>query len=139
MRAVCFVDLATLRDPVALASTVAGLLGVWETASEPTTDAIARFLGERSVLLVLDNCEHMIMACAELAAGLVAACPRLTILATSREPLGVPGEVAWPVPSLPSPSVDGPLETTSTPAPSGPATTMPEGSDWLLASTCRRR
>jgi predicted ATPase/class 3 adenylate cyclase len=102
---VAFVELATIEDPAAVGSKVAGVLRVWETTAEPTMDAITRFVAERSMLLVLDNCEHVIDTAADLAYRLLAACPQLTILATSREPLGVPGEVAWRVPSLPAPAV----------------------------------
>jgi predicted ATPase/DNA-binding CsgD family transcriptional regulator len=100
---VWFVELAAVADPAAVASAVAGVLRVWETAGEPTVEAIVRFVGDRRGLLVLDNCEHVIAACAELADGLLAGCPELTILATSREPLTVPGEITWPVSPLPVP------------------------------------
>ncbi len=93
-----------MNDPGAVASKVAGVLRVWETATEATVDAITRFVADRSILVVLDNCEHVIDAAADLAVRLLATCPRLTILATSREPLGVPGEIAWRVPSLPAPA-----------------------------------
>ena len=104
---VAFVELATVNDPSAVPSTLAGVLRVWETASEATVDAITRFVADRSILVVLDNCEHVIEAAADLADRLLATCPKLTILATSREPLGVPGEITWRVPSLPSPTAAG--------------------------------
>jgi predicted ATPase/DNA-binding NarL/FixJ family response regulator len=63
-------------------------------------DTLTRVIAGRHVLVVLDNCEHLIDACAALATTLLAACPAVTIFATSREPIRVPGEVAWPVPSL---------------------------------------
>jgi predicted ATPase/DNA-binding CsgD family transcriptional regulator len=100
---VWLVELATLTDPSGVASKVAGVLQVWETTDSPTVEAIIRFVGDRRALLVLDNCEHVVEACAELAEGLVTGCPQLTVLATSREPLAVPGEVTWPVPPLPAP------------------------------------
>ena len=92
-----------MNDPSAVASTVAGVLRVWETATEATVDAITRFVADRSILVVLDNCEHVIDAAADLADRLLATCPRLTILATSREPLGVPGRdrLAGAVPLVP--------------------------------------
>jgi predicted ATPase len=64
----------------------------------------------RHLLLVLDNCEHLVAACAKLAAGLLAACPALRLLATSREVLGITGEIAWQVPPLTMPNdcVHGP-------------------------------
>lgn len=107
---VALVELATVTDMGAVASAVAGVLRVWETTTEPTVAAIARFVTDRRVLAVLDNCEHVIDAAAELAAHLLGACPSLTILATSREPLSVPGEVVWRVPSLPTPPVGLPMD-----------------------------
>ena len=71
------------------------------------------------MLIVLDNCEHLLDASAELIVGLLAACPGLTLLATSREPIGVPGEVTWRVPSLSL--ADEAIELFSRPRPSGPA------------------
>ena len=107
---VAFVELATVNDPAAVASKVAGVLRVWESTTEPTLDAITRFVADRMLLIVLDNCEHVIDAAADLAVRLLEACPHVTILATSREPLGVPGEVAWRVPSLPTPAIGQPLD-----------------------------
>jgi predicted ATPase len=65
---------------------------------------LAGVIGHRDLLMVLDNCEHLIGACAEMTESLLRACPRVRILTTSREPLGVPGEVTWRVPSLPFPA-----------------------------------
>jgi predicted ATPase len=104
-----WIELATLRNPDAVASAVASALGVRETASEAAADAIARFVGERPVLLVLDNCEHLAAPCADLTGRLLALRASLTVLATSREPLGVPGEVSWRVPSLPAPAPGQPM------------------------------
>ena len=63
-------------------------------------DTLLRFVGDRRMLVVLDNCEHLLDACAALVVALLGGCPALTVLATSREPIGVPGEVTWRVPSL---------------------------------------
>ena len=104
-----WVELATLRNPDAVASAVASALGVRETVAEAAVDAIARFVGDRPVLLVLDNCEHLVASCADLTGRLLALCAGLTVLATSREPLGVPGEVNWRVPSLPAPASRQPM------------------------------
>src|SRR5215467_13387110 len=71
-------------------------------------DSVAGRIGEHSGLLVLDNCEHLTTACREVAGRLLAACPRLHILATSREPLGADGESRWPLPPLTVPQTDGP-------------------------------
>src|SRR5262249_45398718 len=64
------------------------------------------FLGSRQLLLVLDNCEHLVDACATLVSAILRSCPRIVILTTSREPLRVDGEVAWRVPSLAMPPDD---------------------------------
>jgi predicted ATPase/class 3 adenylate cyclase/DNA-binding CsgD family transcriptional regulator len=107
---VWFVELAAMGDPGGVASAVANVLRVWETASEPTAEAIVRFVGDREALLVLDNCEHVTTACADLADAMLAGCSQLTILATSREPLGVPGEITWAVSPLPAPPRGGPID-----------------------------
>ena len=75
-------------------------LGLPDQPGRSATDTLVRFLGDRHVLVVLDNCEHLLDACAELTVALLGACPQLTILATSREPIGVAGELTWRVPSL---------------------------------------
>src|SRR5207249_1046337 len=74
-----------------------------EEAGRPILETLAASLAPRRLLLVLDNCEHLVAACARVAAGLLRACPGLTILATSREPLGIAGETTWQVPPLPVP------------------------------------
>ncbi|MEV0144131.1 MULTISPECIES: BTAD domain-containing putative transcriptional regulator [unclassified Nonomuraea] len=102
--AVCFVELAALRDgadlPRALLSALGlrenGLLGKGAGQQEPV-DRLISALSDRVLLLVLDNCEHLVEEAATLATRLLAACPRLRVLATSREPLGVIGENLWQV------------------------------------------
>jgi predicted ATPase/DNA-binding CsgD family transcriptional regulator len=86
------VELSALRDPELLAAEVAKSLGLPDEAAGDPRDSLARQLAESELLLVLDTCEHLVAACAELARILLDACPDLRILATSREPLGVPGE-----------------------------------------------
>jgi len=86
-----------------------------------TTDALIAFLRPRRLLLVLDNCEHLVEACAALAGALLAACPHLRILGTSREALRVDGEAVWPVPSLAVPP--SPRGARSTPGTRGTRTT----------------
>jgi predicted ATPase/transcriptional regulator with XRE-family HTH domain len=93
-------ELAPLADPSVLAQFIAGALGIPEIPGRSVDSAIVDYLRIRQTLLVLDNCEHLVEACAALVTTLIRTCPRLTVLATSREALGVPGEVAWPVPSL---------------------------------------
>jgi len=94
------VELAPLTDPTLVARECAAALGVLDDAGRPIVEALADALADRSVLIVLDNCEHLLAACAELAERLLRASPRLRILATSREPLGLANETIWAVPPL---------------------------------------
>ena len=100
-----WVELAPISDPELVPQAAASVLGVQESPGRSLTEVIADDLRDLELLLVLDNCEHVVVACAELADALLHACPGLIILATSREALGVAGEVAWPVPPLPSPDL----------------------------------
>ena len=95
-----FVDLAPAGDPDLVAATVADVLGVRREPGRPVADTLVEAVGERSLLVVLDNCEHLIGACAKLADALLRGCPDLALLATSREPLGIDGERIYRVPSL---------------------------------------
>jgi predicted ATPase/DNA-binding SARP family transcriptional activator len=97
---VWFVDLATLGDGDLLSQEVAAVLGVREETRRPLLATLADALRAQEILLILDNCEHLIEPCARFAQALLGACPRLHILATRREPLGVAGETTWLVPSL---------------------------------------
>ena len=92
---VWLVDLASVRRTEDIASETARVFGIRSAARDATTDVVRRYLAERDMLLLLDNCEHVLDACAELGATLLGACPHLRILATSREPLGITGEVVW--------------------------------------------
>ena len=83
--------------PALVAAQVMGALGVRQEAGVPVMGALRYRLRTADLLLVLDNCEHLLDACAELAGTLLASSPALRVLATSREPLGLPGEVAYPV------------------------------------------
>src|SRR5579885_3179113 len=105
---VWLVECAPLADSALVPRAVAAVLGVRGTAGQPLLATLAVALASRRLLLVLDNCEHLIGACARLAETLLRACPHLRILATSREPLRLPGEVTWRVPSLALPA-PGPL------------------------------
>jgi non-specific serine/threonine protein kinase len=98
--AVSLVELAALDEPTLVPQAVASALGVRESSMQPLLTTIVAALRPRRLLLVLDNCEHLLDACAHLANALLTACPDLRILATSRETLGIPGEVSWRVPSL---------------------------------------
>ncbi len=83
-----------------VAQAVAKTLRILESPGLPVLEGVIEYLHDRQLLLVLDNCEHLIEACAALAERLLNDCPQVTILATSREALGVPGEKAWPLQSL---------------------------------------
>jgi predicted ATPase/DNA-binding CsgD family transcriptional regulator/DNA-binding XRE family transcriptional regulator len=93
-------DLADLADPFLVPQAVASALGVREQSGRRLLAALADYVGPKQVLLVLDNCEHLLEACGQLAVTLLRACPHLQVLATSREALHVPGECIWPVPAL---------------------------------------
>ncbi|GJO52643.1 LuxR family transcriptional regulator [Mycobacterium marinum] len=95
-----YVDLAPVSHAEAVPLTVARALGLSDQPGRSTVDALARFIGEHQVLVVLDNCEHLLDATAALLLELTGRCPAVRLLATSREPLGVPGEVTFLVPSL---------------------------------------
>ena len=98
----CFVPLAPLRDPHLVAPAIAEALGLRDAGDADWAEAVRAHLAARPQLLVLDNLEHLAPAAA-LLADLLAACPRLTILATSRAPLHLRGERPYPVPTLPTP------------------------------------
>ncbi|MEV7394970.1 LuxR C-terminal-related transcriptional regulator [Streptomyces sp. NPDC091215] len=94
------VDLAPVRDASAVATTAAAAVGIVDLGDRPALDRLAERLAERRALIVLDNCEHLVDACAELAGALLSACPGLRILATSRQTLGMGGEHVFTVPPL---------------------------------------
>ena len=98
------VELASLSDPSLVASTVAATLGL-KIAGEISAEAVARAVGRRHLVLVLDNCEHVIDAAANLAETFTRLCPRTTIVATSREVLRIDGEAVYRVPPLDVPAV----------------------------------
>ncbi len=95
-----WVDLAPIAQASLVTPTVATVLSIHLVAGRPLLETLVDALQSRRLLLVLDNCEHLIAECASLAHHLLAACPQLTILATSREALGLQGERVWPVPPL---------------------------------------
>ncbi len=97
---VWLVELAGLYGPDVVASAVAQVLGVRESAGRQLLDSIAEAISDRSMLIVLDNCEHVVEACADLATSLLRASAGTRVLATSREVFGVDGEVVWAVPGL---------------------------------------
>jgi len=97
---VWLVELATLSDPEILPQAVAAAIGVREGPGSDLAASIAEQLGGAETLLVLDNCEHLVEACASFVDSLLRACPGLRILATSRQALGLNYEATWPVPAL---------------------------------------
>jgi predicted ATPase/class 3 adenylate cyclase len=97
---VWLVELAPLADPLLVAQTLANVLGVKEETGKPILTTLAEYLKVKKLLLLLDNCEHVLDAGARLADGLIRSCPTVQILATSREGLGIAGETTYRVPSL---------------------------------------
>ena len=98
--AIGWVDLASLSDPALVPQVVAAALGYREEGERSAVETMIHRLCERTTLVILDNCEHLVDACADVAETLLKGCPIVRILATSREALGVPGEQAWLVPPL---------------------------------------
>jgi predicted ATPase/class 3 adenylate cyclase/DNA-binding CsgD family transcriptional regulator len=94
------VDLAPITDPALVPSIVARAFGLPDQPGRSTMDSLTRFITDRQMLVLLDNCEHLLDASAALVDALLGAAAGLTLLATSREPIGVAGEVSWRVPSL---------------------------------------
>ena len=99
------VDLAPVSNRAVVPQTVAAVLGIPEQPRRQLQQTLAASLRSRSLLLLLDNCEHLLGSCADLVNALLQGCPDLRILATSREPLGVAGEVRWTVPPLSPPNL----------------------------------
>jgi predicted ATPase/DNA-binding CsgD family transcriptional regulator len=99
----CWVDLQGVSEPGLVAPALGGAVDVHERPEQPLTDMLAEQLHARHLLVVLDNCEHLVEACAELVGELSSACPRLHVLATSRVPLVVEGEATFVVAGLPVP------------------------------------
>lgn len=95
-----FVGLGALSDGTLVAAEVAKTIGIAEPNDHPVVESLCESLRDRELLLVLDNCEHLLDACAELADRLLHLCAGVRILATSRQPLGLMGEADWRVPSL---------------------------------------
>jgi predicted ATPase/DNA-binding CsgD family transcriptional regulator/Tfp pilus assembly protein PilF len=104
------VELAPVVEPAVVASVVAATLGVRERPGRSLVDTMIDHLRHRQVLVVLDNCEHLVDVVAALAEALLHRCPDLRVVVTSRQPLGIGGEVVWPVPPLSLPPVQAPVE-----------------------------
>ena len=104
---VWLVELAAVSDPDAVPSAICGALGIAPRPGRAALEALLDALGPQDLLIVLDNCEHLIDACAKTADALVRRCPRVHLVATSREPLGIDGETIYRVPSLSLPASGG--------------------------------
>jgi predicted ATPase/Tfp pilus assembly protein PilF len=102
---VWFVELAPLTDPDLIPQTILSAMGVQEQQGKLPIEVLKEYLHEKKTLIVLDNCEHLIEAGAKVANALLNAAPELTIMASSREALGVKGELSYPVPSLTLPDI----------------------------------
>ncbi len=98
---VWYVDLAPITHADVVPVATARALGLPDDSGQSTVDTLIRFIADQRLLLVLDNCEHLLDASASLATEILKACPEVRLLTTSREPIGVPGEVTFVVPSLP--------------------------------------
>jgi len=97
---VWLIELAPLQDPAYLVSTIASTFNLREAHGSPLQDSVTDFLRTKHMLLILDNCEHLVEACAEIADHLLHTCSKLKLIATSREALGIDGETIYRVPSL---------------------------------------
>lgn len=104
------VEFAAVTDPDLVVNTIANALGLQEEANYSVQENLENYLKSRHTLLVLDNCEHLVDTCAAFVARLLRCCPRLKLLVTSREGLGIPGEVKYRLPSLALPSPERQLE-----------------------------
>ncbi len=110
---VWFIEFAPLADPALVPQTMTAALGMREEAGRPLLDTLTNYLRAKTALLILDNCEHLVEALAQLAEILLQACPNLRLLASSRESLGISGETVYRVPSLSIPDArhTPPIET----------------------------
>ena len=112
--ATCFVALAPLDNPVLVAAAIASTLRVQEVPNRSLLETLIAYFKNKALLLILDNCEHVVTQAAIVADALLGACPRLRILATSRESLRVAGEHSYRLPtlSIPSPEATGEIRAT---------------------------
>ncbi len=142
-----YAELAEVSSPDLVVARVAAAAGVTEEKNRPLIDTLADALRSRSLVLALDNCEHLLDACARLCRRLLAAAPDLRIVATSREPLRVAGETVWPVPPLAVSAAGGPASGLGTAeavrlfvdraAASAPGFTLTRANAAAVAAICR--
>jgi predicted ATPase/class 3 adenylate cyclase len=146
---VWLVELATVTDEDAVAPAIAQALGIGGPPGQPVHEALLDALAPQAMLIVLDNCEHLIGACAKIADAILRRCPKVHLLATSREPIGIGGEAIYRVPplSLPGPDEDGMLAAESSDAVAlfierareqGTGLAADEQTGPLIASICAR-
>ena len=108
---VWFIPLDSLSDPALVPQTVAQIFNIRESQNQPVVETLKRVLHQKTALLIIDNCEHLLDACAHLIKDLLSYCPSLRILTTSRELLKIEGEAAYYLPPLSTPENNAPLET----------------------------
>lgn len=145
----CWVDLQGVSEPAMVARAVGAAVGVQERPGQLLTETLAERLRPRNLLIVLDNCEHLVAACAELVGDLASACSQVHVLATSRVPLVVEGEASFEVAPLPVPAPEA--RSVATVASAGAVrlfelrarqvnTDFRIGDDnaWAVAEICRR-
>jgi predicted ATPase/DNA-binding CsgD family transcriptional regulator len=106
LNGVCWVDIASLADPELIPQTIAKALDIYLAPYQAPLEAIENYLQSQDLLLVLDNCEHLIARVSKLVENLLRICPKLNVLTASRDELGIYGEVTWRVPSLAIPDID---------------------------------
>jgi predicted ATPase/DNA-binding SARP family transcriptional activator len=102
-----WIELAPVSDPGLISQSVAAVLNIKSESQRPLIEELFDYLRNRQLLLILDNCEHLVHSCAQWVGRLLRACPSLKVLTTSREILGVPGEIVWSVPPLGLPKANG--------------------------------
>jgi predicted ATPase/class 3 adenylate cyclase len=139
---VWLVELAAVTDADAVAPAISAALGISGPPGRPVLETLLDALVPQDILIVLDNCEHLIDACAKIADAILRRCPRVHLLATSREPLGIGGEAIYRVPSL---SLPGPGDAGSSDAvalfvdrATAQGVSLAPGDETLIASICRR-
>ena len=144
---VWLVELAAVSDPDAVPSAISGALGIAPRGGGAALQVLLDALAPQDILIVLDNCEHLIDACAKTADALLRRCPRVHLVATSREPLGITGETIYRVPSLSLPASDGSVASESSDAVAlfvdraraqGTGLTVDEETLPVIVSVCRR-